>query len=112
MNFEDRLKDMTDADRDTWLAKIWADFRGSDAHQALVYTIQNFQRPALQVVLSPESPDSKRAFAAGMAHAGALILNLLQIVTNIDLSSLSVDTTKAEPGGEGESFIPKEEVPY
>lgn len=108
-DFEKRLENLADSDREALLAKIWAAFNGSDAHALLCYTLTNMHNPAASILLSPDSTDSKRAFSAGVCWAISSVLSHLQAVLDPSATKPSDVPPSAAPG---EEFIQKEDVIY
>jgi hypothetical protein len=108
----ERLKDLPETEHDRVLAQVWKDFKGTDAHEALLDMLRRLHGPAFKMLLAAETPPERRCYAAGVAYVTDTLMVTLQAVTNVDLSAFFATLTGPEPQEPSEDFIPKEEVPY
>lgn len=107
----DRLEEMPFRSREEYLKKIWSEFQGSEAHEALVMVMQDIYEAALTDITEPKTPPDERTHAAGRIAGVNLVLSGIRSRLSQEVPEpVVVDAAQGDEDlGPVTDFIPVEE---
>lgn len=99
MQLAERLRGMTPAESDAYLAAIWRQFVASEPFEALHFALLEIAEQANGLLLSPTAEDRARAHAAGQVTAIRRLLATIQQNSTFDPSKAQYGPGEVIQGG-------------
>lgn len=109
-SFIDRFASLSESERTALLSDIWREFKKLEAWHALRWLLDDFHKPALSNLLSPDLSDPRRHFYAGVVYVTQAILGTLDALTAPPIPGIPGEAEL--PSFAQENLIHNEEPPY